>query len=365
MLNQLSHSIKTFALAALILLFSASNAFANNPERLFYLTPDVVDSSFSKDQLQQIKTHAKAIDIIAPQIYQLDENGVIWGNTDSKLLALAKENNLKVMPLIFNRNFDQEQFHRFLHNTIAQERAISAMISLCEQYHFYGIQFDFENIHINDKNEFTRFFQLAANRLHQNNYTISIAVVPRTTDVTHSDYDRWYLENWSGAYDYQALGQSGDFISVMSYDRHTSLTTPGPIAASDWVEKTIQYLLKVVPANKISLGIPDYSGYWASGKLDPGNVPERYTYRSREFQIGYSKVLTLLAQFEQSLSWHDQWKISYVMYSNNDKNEYLFVEDAKAFAAKADLAKQYQLRGISVWKLGLEDPAIWDNRILN
>lgn len=357
--------MKKIAVATLILLFSASNAQANNTERLFYLTTDVAESSFSKERLQQVKDHAKSIDIIAPQIYQLDENGVIWGNIDSRLLAIAKEKNLKVMPLIVNSDFNQEKFHNFLHNSIAQERAISEMLSLCEQYHFYGLQFDFENIHVNDKSEFTRFFQLTANRLHQNGFTISIAVVPRTSDIFYSDYDRWYFENWAGAYDYQALGQSGDFISVMSYDRHNSLTTPGPLAAIDWVEKTIQSLLKVVPVKKISLGIPNYSGYWSSGKLDPGTIPEKYTYRSKEIQIKYTKVLSLLSQFNQSLVWQDQWKSSYVMFTNNEKNEYLFVEDAKSFQAKLELAKRYQLRGISVWALGVEDPAIWDNKNLN
>ena len=346
-------------MAIFALLFLVTNTFASNTEKLFYLTPDVVDSVFSNDQILQIKIHAKSIDIVAPQIYELDENGVIWGNTDARLLAVTKESNLKLMPLITNQKFNQEQFHNFLHNPAAQERAISEMLVLCKQYHLYGLQFDFENIHINDKNDYTKFFQITANRLHLNNFIISVAVVPRTSDTFHSDYDRWYFENWSGAYDYQALGQSGDFISVMSYDRHTSLTTPGPLGTIEWVERTIKSLLEVVPAKKISLGIADYSGYWAAGKLDPGNIPERYTYRSKETQISYPKVLSLLAMFNQSLIWQDQWKSSYVMYSNNDKNEYLFVEDAKSFQARYELAKRYQLRGISVWKLGLEDPNIW------
>lgn len=352
--------MKKLTIAILILLLSMSNTFANHIENLFYLTSENANSSFSKEQLEQIKNHAQSIHIIAPQIYQLDENGVISGNIDLNLLTLAKEKNLQVMPLIVNANFNQEKFHRFLQNPVAQEKAIAEMLSLCKKYHFYGLQFDFENINIHDKNNFTGFFQIAANQLHQNGFIISIAVVPRTSDTSYSDYDRWYYENWSGAYDYQAIGQSSDFISIMSYDQHTSLTTPGPLAAIDWVEKTIQYLLKVVPAKKISLGIPDYSGYWSSGKMGSGNIPEKYIYRSKESQIGYSKVLPLLAKFGQALVWQNQWQSSYMMHSNNDKNEYLFVEDARSFQSKLELAKRYQLRGISVWKLGLEDPAIWN-----
>lgn len=355
--------MKKLLIAIAIVLVSLSYAFAhnNNVERVFYITADIADSFFTNQQLEQIKKHAQSIDIVAPQIYKLDQNGLISGNIDSRLLALAKENNIKVMPLIYNSNFNQEQFHNFLHNPVAQERAISGMLALCEKYHFYGLQFDFENIHIKDKNEFTRFFQLTANRLHQNGFIISIAIVPHAENIFHTDYDRWIFENWSGVYDYQSLGQASDFISIMSYDKHTSLTTPGPIAPIAWVESTIKNILKIVPAKKISLGIPDYSGYWSSGKLDPGNIPEKYTYRSKEAQISYAKVLSLLQQSNQSLVWHKQWQSSYVMYTNDEKNEYIFVEDAKSFQAKLELAKRYQIRGISVWKLGLEDPAIWQS----
>src|SRR5579883_137959 len=343
----------------ILTLFISVSAFATNMEKLFYITTDLADFSYNSDLLKDIKDHANAISIIAPQIYQLDENGIISGNMDSRLLALAKETNIKIMPLIINIHFDQDQFHNFLHNPAAQERAIAGMLALCKKYQFYGLQFDFENININDKTQFTHFFQLAANKLHQNHFILSIAVVPRTSDISYTDYDRWYFNNWSGAYDYEALGKNSDFISIMSYDKHTTLTTPGPLAPMDWVEKTIQNLLKVVPANKLSLGVPTYSGYWTTGMLDPGNVPEKYKYRSKETQISYSMVLSLLSQFNQPLIWHDQWKSSYAMYTHHERNEYLFVEDAQSFKKKLKLVNLYHLRGISVWKLGIEDPAIW------
>jgi spore germination protein YaaH len=41
-------------------------------------------------------------------------------------------------------------------------------------------------------------------------------------------------------------------------------------------------------------------------------------------------------------------------------NEWLFLEDARSFKAKLELAKEKKVRGFSVWVLGPEDPAIWD-----
>ena len=41
-------------------------------------------------------------------------------------------------------------------------------------------------------------------------------------------------------------------------------------------------------------------------------------------------------------------------------NEWLFLEDVRAFKAKLDLVKEKKLRGFSVWVLGPEDERIWD-----
>lgn len=346
-----------------LLSFLSSDAYASQPERLFYLTPDASGSMFSNDQLQNIKTHAKSIDILAPQIYEINAAGLITGIIDQQLITLANKQNLKVMPLVVNAHFDQEQLHAFLNNPDAQEKAIFHMLTLCQQYHFYGLQFDFEHIHVNDKQAFTQFYQATAQRLHKHHFHISIAMISRTSDDVYNEYDRWYYENWSGAFDYQALGKSSDFISIMSYDQHTSLTPPGPIAAIDWVEKIVQHLLKVVPAQKISLGIPDYSGYWSTGSSQSESTPKQTLFHSKEITLSYAKASHKLQQFNQPSVWQNQWKSSYVMHSNNNKLDYLFIEDAKSFRAKLALANRYKLRGISVWKFGLEDPVIWDNII--
>ena len=47
------------------------------------------------------------------------------------------------------------------------------------------------------------------------------------------------------------------------------------------------------------------------------------------------------------------------MWANAGVNEHLWIEDARAFAAKLELVRKYKLRGYSVWVLGTEDPAVW------
>ena len=46
-------------------------------------------------------------------------------------------------------------------------------------------------------------------------------------------------------------------------------------------------------------------------------------------------------------------------WQNDGINEFLFLVDSRSMAARVALAKQYGLRGYSVWVLGFEDPAVW------
>jgi len=43
----------------------------------------------------------------------------------------------------------------------------------------------------------------------------------------------------------------------------------------------------------------------------------------------------------------------------NSVYNWLFIENARSFAEKLKLVRQYHFRGFSAWVLGFEDPGIW------
>jgi spore germination protein YaaH len=299
------------------------------------------------------KEHIASIDIVGPQSYKMDEHGIMWGSVDGRILELSAKYGVKVMPLVVNAGFDQPSFHTLLHDSLARVRAIGNMLRVCQENRYYGIQFDFENIHISDKGSFTDFYRQAASALHSNGYAISIAVVPRSSDdLGPTEYHKWIYEYWRGAFDYKALGEIGDFISLMTYDQHTHRTTPGPVAGIPWMEAVIQFVMKGVPPAKISLGIPFYSYRWQP------------SYQNNEAHVwgrslDWVEARAIAERFHATWQWDDKEKVFYAVYANAYINEYLYLEDARSFAAKIALLKKYGFRGISVWRLGHEDPAVW------
>ena len=72
---------------------------------------------------------------------------------------------------------------RLLHNAQAQERAINSLAEIAERDQYVGWQLDFEGIDPADKLAYTRFVARVAARLHRDHRLLSVAVVPRFSDV--------------------------------------------------------------------------------------------------------------------------------------------------------------------------------------
>lgn len=343
---------RLFVYAILICL----SQIAYSSQILFYTDNSLSNSDLSNKQIINLfDQHANKIDIIAPQIYQVAKNGVVWGSIDPKVLTIAKKNHVKVMPLAINEGFNQQNLHVFLTHQDAMTRAIQSLVMLCKKHGYFGIQFDFENISINDKDLYTNFIKQAAQALHNNNYEISVTIVPHVPLASiQNQYDKFILSNWSGAYNEKALASFTDFITIMAYDRHTSYTTPGPIAPINWVKQIIKNVLLDVPANKVSLGIPIYSGFWTTSKTEEH-------YQGKEHQISFNDAMYFIEKNKLTPRWDKNSMSASVINTNSGKGlyQYLYLENARSFSAKFSLVKQFHLKGISVWQLGFGDPRIW------
>lgn len=306
--------------------------------------------------INDLSTHASQINILSSQAYHIDEKGIVFGSQNPQMIQIAKASHIKIMPLVGNTNFDRKLTHIFLNDTVAQDRVIQSILQLCKENHFDGIQIDFENMSFLDRDAFTRFYQKIANALHQNGFQVAIAIVPMLTgDVPATDYLRGRYKYWSGVYDYAALGKISDFVTLMAYDQHGGITTPGPMAGITWDEAIIKYALQYIPADKISLGVPWHSGYWYTGKTS-SHAPLHIIATN----LTYTEMTRLLKDNNAVLHWDNEDKVNYAIYQKNFLYEYIFAEDAKSFNAKLDLVKKYKLRGISNWCLSEEDPAIWN-----
>ena len=341
------------ALAALVCAFSLlspRHTRAQALERLFYY----VDR---EDSYQSLVKNIDQITVLGPQVYTVDSLGIVFGELDSRVLALAKAHNVKVMPLVVNESFNQSALRKLLADTAARARATRSLVQLCQQGGYWGIQFDIENVNIQDRDLLTAWYRETANALHRAGFTLSIAVVHRTEDnAGQTAYHRFLQDSWRAGYDLSALAQAGDFISLMTYSENTRRTPPGPVASLEWMRANIDYFLKYVPKGKLSLGVPTYGDHWYT-RADP-TIPEHA--RSWAETVGWTWGSGIAERHGATMQWDSVAGVPYAYFSNGGVYEWVFLENARSFREKMELARSYRLRGFSVWVLGPEDPAIWD-----
>jgi len=335
--------------AAVALLHSMAGAQIAN-ERLFYYTD-------TEDSYASFVKHIDQISIVAPGSYIIDSLGIMWGNIDRRVLELAKRNGVRVMPLIINETFHQPSLKRLLADTAARGRSVRTMVDLCRQHGFWGLQFDIENVSLEDRDRLTAWYTEAARALHGAGCKISIAVVHRPGEFAGPlAYHRFLFDSWRGGYDLAALGKVGDFISIMTYSQHTRRTPPGPNAGIPWMRDVVDYFLRFVPPEKLSLGVPLQSMRWFT--REDNALPERA--RSWSETLSWTWASGLAERNSAALHWDSVQAVSYAYYPNGGTFEWLFMEDVQSFRAKLALAKEKKLRGFSAWVLGPEDERIWE-----
>ena len=278
---------------------------------------------------------------IAPWSWALDSYGGLHAEFDEetfgKTLLFAGNKGLETYALIHNLQngyFDSQTASNLLNSPIGQERAINNIYQTLLDWGVKGINIDLENVPAQDRQLLTDFVRKLAEKLRTANLTTTIAVPAKTADDPYNDF--------SGAYDYQALGQYVDYMVIMAYDQHYSKGDPGPVSSIEWVDKVIDFALSQTSSDKIVLGIPGYGYNWS---------------KTGGTGVTYQQAMELAAEEGVSVKWHSQYKVPYFHYGNGNE---VWFENRYSTKYKLDLVKKHDLAGIALWRLGQEDPGIWD-----
>ncbi|MFT4113378.1 glycosyl hydrolase family 18 protein [Silvibacterium sp.] len=343
---------KYLCLAAFLLGFAGlglSQAQAQNPKALFYLTRDA-------RSVRSFMDHASQVDILVPAWYSVDADGLVAGGANPMILAKAKDAHTPVMPIVANDASSAAPFHALLGDESAQYKMIDQLIEIAKLNGYIGWQFDFENVNWDDRDALSRIVARTAERLHKAGLQLSIATVPNAPGLAgETGYSKFMFSEWRGAYDLAALAKSVDLICLMTYDQHTRYTPPGPVGGWGWTNENLDYALKVVPPQKLSLGIAIYGYHWFSGTPQK---PEEKPNPTAEYISG-SDALDLAKAYGGQVQWDEGDKTAWLWFTRDDEREWIFFTDKRTFEARYNLAKQKGLQGFCSWDLGDEDPSIW------
>ncbi|HBQ96120.1 MAG: glycosyl hydrolase family 18 protein [Firmicutes bacterium] len=267
---------------------------------------------------------------IIPFWYTINAQGYISGQTNPAVLQLARTHHLWTFALVENMA-GQSVFGPLLNSRVASERAIDNMLTLVEDNGYDGVNLDWEGIAPSEQKAFTSFVADLSRVFHRHGYYVTLSL-PAETGYQPGN-------SWTGAYNYPSLAKSADLLMIMAYDQHWAGGPPGPIASPAWVKRVLNYTISVIPPSKVILGIPGYGYNWSNSGTQA---------------LSYGQARSLEEQYT-----HKTGKNHFV-YVENGAIHSVWFEDTQSLLAKIELVSGYELRGIALWRLGIEDPKIWN-----
>lgn len=321
------------------------------PVALFYM----LDSPESR---RSFEAHSSQIDLLVPAWYRTDANGLVTGAPDPTTLKRAHDEKLPVMPLVGLTN--KKEFHGLATSAVAQAEFNQGMIRESRLHGYTGFQIDFENIDWFDRDILTALVRTSAEAMHKAGLQLTIATVPNAPGYPgQGDFAKWIYTDWRGAYDIAAIAKYVDLVCLMTYDQHTRWTMPGPVAGWDWTVENLNYALKTVLPEKLSLGIPLYGYHWYTG----GPIKEAGTGADKPNPtadyIGAPNALHLAEAYNGKVQWDADDHTAFFYFYRDQMREWIFFTDQRTFKDRYDLVQQNHLQGFCSWVLGEEDPAIW------
>lgn len=294
---------------------------------------------------QTIQELGDFLTYLSPFAYLINEKGDLQPVSDDLMIAAARSKN--VVPMLSITNFTSTAAGSNLAHTILatpelRDRVITNILRIMEQKGYRGVNIDFENVLPADRENYNQFLQLTVDRLHPKGYFVSTAVAPKVGGIQAGLLYE--------AHDYEAHGRIADFVVLMTYEWGYRLGPPQAISPINQMRRVVDYARSVMPAEKIFLGFQIYARDWL---LPHVKGQEAETFSTQE-------AVARAVKYGATIQYDTVTQSPFFRYVDaQGRGHEVWFEDARSAQAKFDLAKEFNLRGISYWALGYPYPSNW------
>jgi spore germination protein YaaH len=315
--------------------WSSEASFSVTNIRKTVLAYTVKNYSTDVSSYNSITANNAVLNEIATATFSVDGLGNLTGTAPMDQINYSNSNGIRTKLMVSN-SFDANIARQLLDSPTNRQTLKNNILNLLKAYNYTGVDIDIENIPAACRNNFTAFMSEIYSALKPLGYGVSVAVQPKTYDSPNA--------TWNYAFDYRALAEYTDFIMIMAYDEHYVGGTPGAVASINWVTSVIDYALTIVPKDKIILGMAAYGYDWG------GTTTKAYSING---------CYSLANQYGVAVNFDSATKSKYFTYTVNGVSHTVWFEDGETIAYKLDLANSRDLKGIGIWRLGLENPNYW------
>ena len=242
------------------------------------------------------------------------------------LLQTARSRGCTPVPVI---SFQSAKDGRaLLSSEKAGEKAIVSMLKLARDNGFNHVHLDFEYLPPSYALPLSQFLNPLKNTLEKNGILLSMAVFPQVE----------FPFELAGFHDFSIINACCHEVVLMCYDLHRADSPPGPVTDLAWAEKNIRHALRYFSPGRVWLGVPAYG----------------YDYPAKGRARVVSSAFAVKHSAKHRPSRHSSGTLRYE-YTDKSGERVVFVSDKETRGRLEGLAARYGLKGVAVWRIGLED----------
>ncbi|CAF0694726.1 glycosyltransferase [Candidatus Methylacidithermus pantelleriae] len=287
---------------------------------------------------ESLKKHGQTLTHLCPEwlwVRGLQTELVV--QPDPRVLTTASALGLHLLPVLSNSGEgapDPEAIEALVR--APQERwdqFISQILAELDKLRAQGIVLDWEGLDRADRDQYTRFVELLAAKLHEAGKELWLCV-PMGDGIQ--------------AWDLNFLSSVVDRFVARLHDENSEKDPPGPIASQPWFEGWLTVALGYGRPEQWITVLGTYGYDWTEGES------EADTIRFVDAMVRAKQAGVTLCRSERPLL------NPHFVYSIGGLRHSVWFLDAITFLNELQAAREKGVGGIGIYPLGGEDPWIWD-----
>jgi cellulose synthase/poly-beta-1,6-N-acetylglucosamine synthase-like glycosyltransferase/peptidoglycan/xylan/chitin deacetylase (PgdA/CDA1 family)/spore germination protein YaaH len=285
-----------------------------------------------------LEEHASLITHLCPEwMTVLNGFGDIQIDPDSRLPKFCANKGITLMPLLTNLVGDAwqpEAIENLAHGPAdRQERFFAKVVAALRDAKAKGVIIDWEQIDPAYKKDLTAFIDKFCDALHNDDKELWLTVQPGQ-ELDYIDFDE--------------LSDNVDRFVASLFDETSDIDPPGPLGSRSWFEGWLHVLLDGSDTKQWIITLGSYGYDWTLGgkKAELISFPEAMS-RANNAEIESAEVT-------------GPGYNPYFYFEEDDKEHAVWFLDVITFLNELREVRGQKAGGFALYRLGTEDPAIWD-----
>ncbi|MGI8481824.1 MAG: glycosyl hydrolase family 18 protein, partial [Chthoniobacterales bacterium] len=282
--------------------------------------------------------HASQLTHICPEwMVVTNGSGDLQVDPDNRVPKLAAAKGVAVMPLLTNlvgETWQPEAVENLAHGSVEQQdRFIRSVLTVLNDARAAGVVVEWEQLDPAYKGDITAFLDRFTDALHYDDKQLWLCVQPG------QDLD--YI-------DFEELSDNVDRFVALLFDETSNTDTPGPIASRQWFEGWLRLLLDGAERKQWIIALGGYGYDWTGG----AKKAEMISFAEAMSRASYAEV--------PSAAVNPPDYNPFFYYQDADKDHAVWFLDVATFINEVREVRDGKAGGFALYRLGTEDPAIWD-----